>query len=300
MTFHQLAYFLAVAKHSSFSLAAEELFVSQSSLSKQVRALEAELGTALFSRITIPITLTAAGERFLTFADKMTRDYKDMLFQMSQLSAPRRSLLRVGAIPVLSYYGLIPLLTRFQEEHPKIHLQLQEDDQQRVRQLLEGNAVDFAILRADFLPEGLDSLPLFCEDMVFVCAASHPLAAADTVSVAQLREERFVLLDEKSGIHQLCRTICRVAGFEPLVACTTTHHWTLLEMVGEGLGVALLPRNLVSPTHSPQLTWRPLVEKHQSTTALVRRSDAALTKEGQLFYDFFRERRRGATENKEP
>jgi len=86
MTFEQFSYFLAVAKHGSFSLAADELFISQSSLSKQIKALESDLGNVLINRKSYPITLTPAGKHFVKLAMGLTKDYKDMLFQMSQFA----------------------------------------------------------------------------------------------------------------------------------------------------------------------------------------------------------------------
>lgn len=287
MTFDQFSYFLAVAKHGSFSLAADELFISQSSLSKHIKALESDLGLILINRKSYPVTLTPAGKHFLKLAIGLTRDYKDMLFQMSQFVAYQKDSLRIGSIPILSHYGLMTQIQRFQMENPTIRVSLHEYDQKRIREMLQENMLDLAIIRIDMLPtENLDVLPLLSEEIVLVCPLDHHLGKKNEVSISELQNENFVLLDEKSEIHHLCKTVCRSNGFSPNVSCTSTRHETLMDMILEGFGVSLIPRNLVNPEMYPQLAFIPLKEKIHSTTALVKKASQS-SKELTLFFNYF-------------
>lgn len=288
MTFEQFSYFLAVAKHGSFSLAADELFISQSSLSKQIKALETDLGNLLINRKSYPITLTPAGKHFMKLAMGLTKDYKDMLFQMSQFAAYQKNSLRIGSIPVLSHYGLMTQILRFQTDNPLIRVSLHEYDQTRIWDMLQENLLDLAIIRIDMLPtENLDVIPLFSEEIVLVCPLDHKLSRKSKASITQLQEEHFVLVDEKSEIHHLCKAVCQNSGFDPIISCTSTRHETLMDMIVEGFGISLIPKNLVNPDIYPQLAFVPLAERIQSTTALVKKASQNASPELTLFFNYF-------------
>lgn len=288
MTFEQFSYFLTVAKHGSFSLAAEELFISQSSLSKQIKALESDLGILLINRKTYPITLTPAGKHFLKLVMGLTKDYKDMLFQMSQFAAYQKNSLRIGSIPILSHYGLMTQILRFQTENPLIRVSLHEYDQKRIWDMLQENLLDLAIIRIDMLPtDDLDIIPLMQEEIVLVCPLEHKLSRKSEASIKDLQNEHFVLVDEKSEIHHLCKAVCQNNGFDPIVSGTSTRHETLMDMIIEGFGISLIPRNLVNPEIYPQLAFIPLKEKIQSTTALVKKTSQNEHRDLTLLFNYF-------------
>ncbi|MDR3540625.1 MAG: LysR family transcriptional regulator [Desulfosporosinus sp.] len=290
MTLNQFSYFLAVAKWGSFSKAADELFISQSSLSKQIRSLESELNISLFNRKSYPISLTPAGKHFLNIATKFIDLYKDMLFQMSMFSSMQKDNLRIGSIPVLSHYGLIPQIVRFKTEYPGIHLVLREGYQHEIWEMFQQNLLDFAIIRIDLINcNNLDIIPLLTDEIVLVCSGTHSLAKYEVISIKELRTEPFVILDERSEIHHLTKTFCRNNGFDPIVVYTSMRNDTLLSMINEGLGISLIPINLVKLSLFPQLVCIPLKEQLSSTTALVKSKNTDQENSSQIqdFYNFF-------------
>jgi DNA-binding transcriptional LysR family regulator len=179
-------------------------------------------------------------------------------------------------------------ILRFQADHPQIRVSLHEYDQKRIWDMLQENQLDLAILRIDTLPtDELDVIPLLSEEIVLVCPLEHRLSRKSEASITELKDEHFVLVDEKSEIHHLCIVVCRNRGFEPNVSCTSTRHETLMDMILEGFGISLIPRNLINPEMYPQLAFIPLTEKIMSTTALVKKVSQSANPDLTMFFNYF-------------
>jgi len=179
-------------------------------------------------------------------------------------------------------------IIRFQAENPLIRLSLHEYDQKRIWDMLQENLLDLAIIRVDILPtDDLDVIPLLSEEIVLVCPLGHKLSRKSEASITELQDEHFVLVDEKSEIHHLCKAVCQNNGFDPIVSCTSTRHETLMDMIIEGFGISLIPKNLVNPDIYPQLVFIPLTEKIQSTTALVKKAAQNTPQDLTMFFNYF-------------
>lgn len=152
MNFAQLKYFLAVAREEKFSTAAESSYVSQSSLSKQIKSLEEELGVDLFVRSAKGAALTPAGEVFHEFATKTYRRYEDVLVRLEQYADTAHLHIRIGALPLVSDYGLHADLAAFQVENMGIQIDFVERSQQEIVRRLELDRLDLAILRTTCYP----------------------------------------------------------------------------------------------------------------------------------------------------
>lgn len=118
ITIEQVKYFLALNKYKSFSLASEELCISQSSLSKQIKALENELNILLFNRTTRSISLTKAGKGFLIHCNKLIKDYDNAINSMKKYSLEKKSTLNIGTITVISRYSIISSIAAFKNLNP--------------------------------------------------------------------------------------------------------------------------------------------------------------------------------------
>lgn len=113
ITIEQIQYFLSIKKYNGFSIAANELCISQSSLSKQIKALEKELDTILFDRTSRITTLTPAGEDFAIYAEKFLADYNNIILNMKKHSISKKYTLKIGTIAVLTQYGLASMNSCF-------------------------------------------------------------------------------------------------------------------------------------------------------------------------------------------
>ncbi|HEU5090075.1 MAG TPA: LysR substrate-binding domain-containing protein, partial [Roseiflexaceae bacterium] len=189
MELHHLRYFEAVARLGSVTRAAEELHVAQPSLSKQIKALEGELGVALFDRVGRRVELSEGGRVLLPYARRVLREVgaaRDALHEHEQLA---RGHVVIGAPPTIGARLLPEALAAFHSQHPAIELELHEaGSAPLVRLLLEGG-VDLAVVP---IPAGgTQSLALFTEDLVVAVAPHHRLAGHASIPSAALADEDF-------------------------------------------------------------------------------------------------------------
>ena len=292
MNFAQLEYFLDIARSGKFCLAAEHSYVSQSSLSKQIKALEEELGVELFVRKSSGVTLTPAGETFLSFAARTFRDFESVQMALGEYSAGASLHIRVGTLPLMTAYDLHADMSAFQVDNMSVQIDLFEREQSNLLRRLDLNQVDVAILRTDMLsPDRYDWVPLLRDEVVIVCSNAHPLARAHRVSVGDLRNERFVLLDSQSAIHQWFVDRCHAADFSPNVVFTHARHEPLLSAVQRNLGISALPLGLTHLKDENSLARIPLECPLYTDLSLVYNKGQTLTPWAARLVDFFRKAR---------
>ncbi|MFE0102081.1 LysR family transcriptional regulator [Streptomyces sp. NPDC059009] len=276
MQFQQLLYFVAVAETRHFTRAAEQVHVSQPSLSQQVRALESELGAELFSRARGNIALTDAGEALLPLARRILADADTARIEVQELAQLRRGRIRLGATPSVCT-GLLPeVLRSFHDRHPGIQLLLEEGgSHDLVRQLARG-ALDLALVVLP-LPSpspALTTVELLREDLVVVASADAP-PLGKRVRVADLEGERLVMFRHGYDLRELTVAACRAEGFEPEFAVEGGEMDAVLGFVRAGLGVAVVPR-MVAERAGSDLRVAPLGRPGlHRTIALAHRSDVA-------------------------
>ncbi|MFD0548721.1 LysR family transcriptional regulator [Streptomyces rectiviolaceus] len=277
MQFQQLLYFVAVAETRHFTRAAEQVHVSQPSLSQQVRALEKELGAELFSRARGNIALTDAGEALLPLARRILADADTARIEVQELAQLRRGRIRLGATPSVCT-GLLPeVLRAFHDRHPGIQLLLEEGgSHDLVRELARG-ALDLAIVVLP-LPSpspALTTVELLREDLVVVSSPDARGFGGKTVRVADLERERLVMFRHGYDLRELTVAACRAEGFEPEFAVEGGEMDAVLGFVRAGLGVAVVPR-MVAERAGRGLRMTPLARPTlHRTIALAHRSDVA-------------------------
>jgi LysR family transcriptional activator of glutamate synthase operon len=278
VNFAQLEYFLAVARFRSFCHAAESAYVSQSALSKQIKAMEEELGTELFIRGSTGVSLTPAGETFLRFASSTSVNYENVLARLAQYSDSAQIRVRVGALPLTSAYDLVSDLADFQADNMGVQIDLYERNQEEILKRLELHRLDVAILRTDLLSaDEYDCVPLVRDEIVIVCSNEHPLARQRRVSIEELKDTRFVMLEEHSGVYTAFVEECGKHGFFPNVTFTHARHEPLIAVVTRNIGVTALPRGLTHGRNESLITCVPLQEPLYTMVGLVIPKDRALT-----------------------
>ncbi|MGH2363630.1 MAG: LysR family transcriptional regulator [Chloroflexota bacterium] len=255
MQLDQLRYFLAVARHLSFTRAAEALPLSQPSLTNQIRKLERELGVELFIRTTRRVHLTPAGEDFVNAAQQILNLVETAEMEMHEFSGLKRGRVLIGTIPTVGAFSLPPLLAEFHRLFPGVELAIQEEGSDVLLQLLLEEAIDVAIITAgEAHPTGaLDRRCLVVDEMVVLLPDRHRLAKRSAISLSELEDEQFVLFKPGYGLRRVVLDACSAAGFQPTVAFETSQRETIYGMVQEGLGVTLLPR---AGIHRGDYTWR--------------------------------------------
>ncbi|MEU1329336.1 LysR substrate-binding domain-containing protein [Streptomyces sp. NPDC005865] len=276
MQFQQLHYFVAVAEARHFTRAAEQVHVSQPSLSQQIRALEKELGAELFSRARGNIALTDAGEALLPLARRILADADTARIEVQELAQLRRGRIRLGATPSVCT-GLLPeVLRAFHGRHPGIQLLIEEGgSHDLVRELARG-ALDLAlvVLPLPTPSPALTTVELLREDLVVV-SSPESRSLGRSVRIADLQGERLVMFRHGYDLRELTVTACRAEGFEPEFAVEGGEMDAVLGFVRAGLGVAVVPR-MVAERAGPDLRMTPLARPSlHRTIALAHRSDVA-------------------------
>ncbi|MFD0025271.1 LysR family transcriptional regulator [Streptomyces sp. NPDC058382] len=278
MQFQQLMYFVAVAEARHFTRAAEDVHVSQPSLSQQIRALEGELGAELFSRARGNIALTDAGEALLPLARRILADADTARHEVQELAQLRRGRVRLGATPSVCT-GLLPdVLRAFHDQHPGIQLLLEEGgSHDLVRELARG-ALDLALLVLP-LPAAspaLTTVELLQEDLVVVSSSSGPRPGrGGSVRITDLQGEPLVMFRHGYDLRELTVAACRAEGFEPSFTVEGGEMDAVLGFVRAGLGIAVVP-SMVATRAGHDLRTTPLAKPGlRRTIALAHRSDVA-------------------------
>jgi DNA-binding transcriptional LysR family regulator len=276
---HQLRYFVAVAETRHFTHAADNVGITQPSLSKQIHALEVDLGAPLFDRIRGNITLTAAGEVLLPLAKRILADVDTARREVQELVGVRRGRVRLGATPSLCTSLAPQVLRRFRDAHPKVDLQVQEGgSQDLVRDLLRGE-LDLALIiqPAPGPDPALRVEPILRESLVV--ASLDPLPATTpmgTLRLTDLRDHPLVMFRAGYDLRDATLRACRDAGFEPSFAVDGGEMDAVLSFVEAGLGVALVPGIVVA--RRPRIRVTQLAPPGvRRTIALARRREAVPT-----------------------
>jgi len=241
MDLHQLRSFEAVARHSHFTRAAEELLIGQPAVSQHIRKLEAELGVALLARTSRSVEVTQAGELLLLRVERALSELDAGLDELADLRGLRRGRLTVGAIQSLRPYDLAGALATYRAAYPDVDIRVVEASG---RDLIAGVADDrldlaFAPVEGG-LPDSLDSHPLFAEQLVAIVGRSSELASRRTVDISDLREEPFVFLQGGTGLRTAVERAAQAEGFLPRVGLETNELTRVVALVAAGLGVSVV------------------------------------------------------------
>jgi DNA-binding transcriptional LysR family regulator len=244
----QLAYFVAVADHGSFTRAAERAGVAQPSLSQQIKALETDLGALLVHRTRGRVGLTAAGETLLPVARRMLADAETARREIRELAALGRGRVRLGATPSLCT-GLLPaVLADYRGTYPGVDIVVHEGGSRYLQEELTQGGLDLALVideRLDDDPE-LATVPLLTEELVVISRHDDPGPTRRArMDIAELKDVPLVMFRAGYDLRETTLTACRAAGFEPTFAIEGGEMDAVLEFVAAGLGVAVVPSTVV-------------------------------------------------------
>ncbi|HEX4260436.1 MAG TPA: LysR family transcriptional regulator [Acetobacteraceae bacterium] len=252
MELRHLRYFVAVAEEGHITRAAARLGIAQPPLSQQIRALEADLGAKLFTRLPRGVALTAAGEAFLREAQPVLAGAERARRRAVDAARGAEGAIAIGVTTSAVLHPLIGgILRRFSQRYPGVVLTIREANAAELTEALERRTIAVAFLRAPVArPPGIVFRELASEPLMVVLPAFHPLARPHPggIALAALRHERFVLTrrPDAPGMYQDVLQACRAAGFEPEVAAEVGRMLTNISLVAAGVGVSLVPASMRS------------------------------------------------------
>jgi len=262
MELRHLRYFVVLAKELHFGRAARRLAISQPPLSVAIRQLEEAVGARLFDRNSKEVRLTPAGEALQASATVLLRQAEEAALQARDVSLGSAGRLRIGFVGAMLYRGLPPALRKFRAKHPAVRVTMVElNSGEQIVELLH-DRLDLGFVHTSRMPAELRHVLLVSEPFVACLPVDHRLARRRTVSTASLRDEPFVLFSRSVSpdYHERILSICAQAGFRPEVRHEVRHWLSVVSLVSQGMGVALVP-SAMRHTALRGAVFRPLEEE---------------------------------------
>ncbi len=244
MNLRDLQYIIAVAETHHFGKAAARCFVSQPTLSGQIKKLEEELGVTIFERSNRAVRVTPIGEEILLHAHQVIEQSEAMVQLALAHQDPMAGPLRVGAIPTLSPYLMPLVLAPLKREHPRLKLVLSEETTDMLIDRLHNHEIDTALLATAADEDDFESIELFDEPFWFAYPSDHPLYLKDEITRADLEKTDLLLLAEGHCLAQQVMDICHFADRNntgEMADLRASSLETLLQFVGAGFGSTLVP-----------------------------------------------------------
>lgn len=248
MDLNYIREFVVLANTCNYMEAAEQLFISQSALSRHIKNLEEELGVSLFDRSTRSVTLNAFGMLFLPYARQMAALHHEYATALGNALNAEHGNIRIGSIPMMSHYGITDVMVRFRKENPRFTLDVIEGDSNQLTKMLRSNQCSLAFIREwDDLDNEFNKVRFTTDNLGAFLPKSHPLAREKVLHLDQLKGEPLILLGKDTFMYSLCMQSCKNAGFVPNVVFTGYRAENIVDLVCKGMGIALLTKKPTRP-----------------------------------------------------
>lgn len=288
MELRQLRYFLKAAELLNFTDAAKQLYITQSTLSQQIKQLETELNVLLFDRIGKKVFLTEAGNEFLPFAKQTIGDADLAVQRIQDLQGIRTGSLRIGITYSLSF-GLAPIILRFMKEYPNIKLEVFYNTAQELLQMLKDRELDFVLsFSMTVKDEQIEETDLYEVPLCAIVHLRHPLAFQKNISLKELKQYSLVLpsrgLSARSALNDLLQT--NDLKLDPHLEMNDAN--ILLQLVESSLYVTVLSKTTI--LGRPELRAIPIKEQQNGMMASVLTMKGAYQKaSAEAFLKLFEE-----------
>lgn len=251
MNLRDLRYFVALAEHRHFGRAATASFVSQPTLSTQIRKLEQELGVTLVERTPRRVLLTETGHEIVTRAREVLNEVEQIRGIARRTRDPEAGSVRLGIFPTLGPYLLPHVVPAIRTRFPKLELLLIEEKTEEVLKRLREGKLDAGIVALPVHDDTLHAEFLFEEPFLLAVPADHPLASRPSLKLFDLEDQSLLLLEDGHCLRDQALEVCRMAGADERSSFRATSLETLRQMVASGVGITLLPVLAVRPPVAP-------------------------------------------------
>ena len=275
MELYTMRYVLALEENRKFSAAAEECHIGQPALSQQIAKLEKELGTPLFLRNAHEVIPTEAGRVFVLRAREILQKASALEAEMHEYAGIEKGTLNLGIITSLQCIDYGEMISAFCKRYPDVLVNISQQGTYRLLDALDERTIDAAILNLPARPtnKGIGFKKLGEDHYSVAVPEGHPLSSRASVSIRELRKERFIFHSTTQVAAELCLEACRRAGFEPNVICRSASPTTTLYMVKGGLGLAFLPSEEFRTHAIPGVRGIPLLEKIVKQVCIAWKTD---------------------------
>lgn len=288
MDINYLIEFLALVENKNYSEAADKLYISQSTLSKHIIALEKELNFVLFDRDTRHIQLSDYGQEFYKYAKKIVETYKDGINKIKKnMISDSIGPLRIGSIPVMPHYEISSTIGRFHGKYPDIKYELSVNDSANLIKALKTQEVDLAFIRFfDDIDSTIETLRYAEDELVAVFPKDHRLAKNDIIHISILRNEDFLFLHKNTSLFNICMKTCESGNFTPKIIYTGHRIENILDLIENGLGISLLMNKHIKYYENRNIKIVKLHPTTKSQILLCKLQRKTLNNYGKLFWEY--------------
>lgn len=286
MDFDQLESFLEVARHNSFSRAAEKRFRTQPAISSQIRALEEEVGARLFDRSGGKVALTGAGKVFQQYAEQTLDARKNMLVTIAEMERVPRGEIVVGANEATCLHILPEVFAEFKKLYPEVGVQISRLERAKILESIIENSVDFGVVSTPVADKRLTVVNIHRDELVIITPPGHPLSRMKQAAIAEV--VNYPLLLPKVGrTRDALESLFDERRLKPKIAMELDSSELLKRFVAADVGVGFIARsNVVEDVKAGVLCAIPLADGSiRRDLALVFRKDKALSRAALAFID---------------
>ncbi|WP_249870690.1 LysR family transcriptional regulator [Oceanobacillus saliphilus] len=246
-------YLRSIIKHGNISSAARALYISQPYLSKFIKKLEEEMGVELISRDESPVTLTYAGERYLSYMDEIKHIYREMEGEIEAITDLRKGRLKLGINPILGSYILSNVLPQFMKKYPGIAVELVEESAKETESLLLQNKLDISIVMLPISNQEIIYEKLSEQKILLVIPQGHkyydpsytsnPIKSFD---ISKLDGDDFILLKSQNSLRRITDELFKKKSVTPNIVLETSNTVNALRLANSGIGLSIIPEIVVT------------------------------------------------------
>ncbi len=240
MNYNHLIYFSTLARLEHYGKAAEELGISQPSLSNAIRHLEEELGVYLFEKQGRNVRLTYYGKKYREYVDKGLSTLEQGRVLMGHCADRERGIIRIGAVSSAGPGRILPLMNQYTEEHPQVQFEYMDGTSLTLLEELKAERYDLVISAREATDPDISFFPLWEQRFVAIMPPSHPLAALSSVSPAQLARYPMIRYHDSAAARALVDSLFEEAGVDQITRAEVSDDFHIAGMVAAGMGVAVL------------------------------------------------------------
>lgn len=291
MELNQLRYFVKLSEVQNFSKAAEELYITQPTLSQQIKRLENELGVELFIRSTRSVRLTESGQLCYEHAKAVLDGLNRLIATAEEIQRRKEGHIAVGILAVLPHWDISAALEEFKKEYPQIHITMEFDWSKNLVERLLQKELDVVISKVfwnenDPHFDKLNVKPFGEGELQVIVGKRHPLAQQNAVRLDQIVNERVLMADQHACVVHYINQLIEEKGLQPPQYSVVRSNTSLFKMIEANMGISVMSNDIIQEFSRNGVCLLPLSPPTQLKTGIVTRKDLKSDSISRIFENF--------------